>query len=121
MAAFDQTGNGKAYAANYQKRYVQTRKCPQPYPGNISEKRSALQTPYLGDSCFSTLSLWNLFKEEYVLIIVEKNPCIASLFLSHVQMAQPVALAVHGETIDIYFPGQHTRESEIPSPGTSRR
>ena len=31
------------------------------------------------------------------------------------------ALAAHGETIDIDFPEQHTRVSEIPSPGASRR
>jgi hypothetical protein len=31
-------GKRKAYAPNYQKGYMQTRKKPRPYPGNISEK-----------------------------------------------------------------------------------
>lgn len=72
---------------NYQKRCVQTRKKARSYPGNISEIQSALQTLYLGDSCFSTLSLWYLFKEEYASVIVEKKSRHCKLFLTNVHTA----------------------------------
>lgn len=50
-----------------------------------------------------------MFKEEYVLVIVEKKFVHCKLFLARVHMGQRVALAAHGETIDIDFPEQHTR------------
>ena len=62
-----------------------------------------------------------MFKEEYALLIVEKNSMHCKHFLANAPVAQRADRRLIGEAIDIDFPEQHTRESEIPSPGTSRR
>jgi len=50
-----------------------------------------------------------LFKEEYALLIVEKNSMHCKHFLANAPVAQRADRRLIGEAIDIDFPEQHTR------------